>query len=140
MRTEARQPTAESPVPAAGPGGDVEVLRRAWPDVLQTLSKIKRSTWALVEPNAQVGQFDGHVLTLAFTTSGLAGAFGRADHSENLRQAIHKTVGIDCQINAVSGGASSSASSEPNPKAPASRETPATPKAPAGRETPGDVR
>ena len=135
VRTETRQPTAESPVPAAGPGGDVEVLRRAWPDVLQTLSKIKRSTWALVEPNAQVGQFDGHVLTLAFTTSGLAGAFGRADHSENLRQAIHKTVGIDCQINAVSGGASSSASSEPNPKAPGSRETSATPKAPVGRET-----
>jgi DNA polymerase-3 subunit gamma/tau len=135
-RTEARQPAAESQVPASGPGGDVEVLRRAWPDILQTLTKIKRSTWALVEPNAQVGQFDGQVLTLAFTTSGLAGAFGRADHSENLRQAIHKTIGIDCQINAVSGGASSSASSEPNPKAPVSRETPATPNASAGRETP----
>ncbi|MDR6506149.1 DNA polymerase III subunit gamma and tau [Arthrobacter oryzae] len=135
-RTEARQPAAESQVPASGPGGDVEVLRRAWPDILQTLTKIKRSTWALVEPNAQVGQFDGQVLTLAFTTSGLAGAFGRADHSENLRQAIHKTIGIDCQINAVSGGASSSASSEPNPKAPVSRETPATPKAPVSRETP----
>jgi DNA polymerase-3 subunit gamma/tau len=116
-------PAAPGPAPA---GADVEVLRRAWPEILQTLSKIKRSTWALVEPNAQVGQFDGQVLTLAFTTTGLAGAFGRADHSENLRQAIHKTVGIDCQINAVSGGNSSSASSEPNPKAPASREIPAT--------------
>jgi DNA polymerase-3 subunit gamma/tau len=93
----------------------VEVLRRAWPEVLQTLTRIKRSTWALVEPNAQVGQFDGQVLTLVFTTSGLAGAFGRADHSENLRQAIHKTIGIDCQITAVAG-AGSSASSEPNPK------------------------
>ncbi|TLM82209.1 DNA polymerase III subunit gamma and tau [Pseudarthrobacter sp. NamE2] len=105
---------------AAPPGmGDVEVLRRAWPDVLQTLARIKRSTWALVEPNAQVASFDGTVLTLSFTTPGLAGAFGRADHSENLRQAVHKTVGIDCQINAVAGGASQS-SSEPNPKAPAS--------------------
>lgn len=112
----------------AGPAasGDVEVLRRAWPEVLQTLSKIKRSTWALVEPNAQVAAFDGQVLTLAFTTTGLAGAFGRADHSENLRQAIHKTVGIDCQITASAGGSNSSASSEPNPKAPASRETPAS--------------
>lgn len=118
----------------AGPAatGDVEVLRRAWPEVLQTLSKIKRSTWALVEPNAQVGAFDGQVLTLSFATTGLAGAFGRADHSENLRQAIHKTVGIDCQITAVAGGASgagrpnSPASSEPNPKAPVSRETPAS--------------
>ena len=110
----------------AGSGPDVEVLRRAWPEILQTLTKIKRSTWALVEPNAQVGHFEDHVLTLAFTTSGLAGAFGRADHSENLRQAIHKTIGIECQINAVAGGSNSAASSEPNPKAPVSRDVPAT--------------
>lgn len=110
----------------AGAGADVEVLRRAWPEILQTLTKIKRSTWALVEPNAQVGQFDGQVLTLVFTTSGLAGAFGRADHSENLRQAIHKTIGIDCQITAVAAGSSGPASSEPNPKAPTSRDVPAT--------------
>ncbi|MFJ6537808.1 DNA polymerase III subunit gamma and tau [Paenarthrobacter sp. NPDC091711] len=118
----APQPAAH--VPVSGGSGDVEALRRAWPDVLQTLTKIKRSTWALVEPNAQVAQFDGQVLTLAFTTGGLAGAFGRADHSENLRQAIHKTIGIDCQIVAIAGG-NSSASSEPNPKAPTSRESPA---------------
>jgi DNA polymerase-3 subunit gamma/tau len=123
----AAQATAASATPApAGPAGtgNVEVLRRAWPEVLQTLSKIKRSTWALVEPNAQVSAFDGQVLTLAFTTNGLAVAFGRADHSENLRQAIHKTVGIDCQITAVAGGANSAASSEPNPKAPVSPPTP----------------
>ncbi|CAI3791945.1 DNA polymerase III subunit gamma and tau [Pseudarthrobacter sp. MM222] len=112
--------------PAAGTGADVEVLRRAWPEILQTLTKIKRSTWALVEPNAQVGQFEGQVLTLAFTTSGLAGAFGRADHADNLRQAIHKTIGIDCQIHAIAAGSNSSASSEPNPKAPASPDVPAT--------------
>ncbi|GAA3403878.1 DNA polymerase III subunit gamma and tau [Pseudarthrobacter polychromogenes] len=110
---------------AAGPMGDVEVLRRAWPDVLRTLSKIKRSTWALVEPNAQVAAFDGHLLTLAFTTPGLAGAFGRADHSENLRQAIHKTVGIDCQITASAGGGAQ-ASSDPDPKVPATRVAQAT--------------
>lgn len=123
---QAETPSAP-PAPAAAPGpmGDVEVLRRAWPDVLQTLSKIKRSTWALVEPNAQVAAFDGHSLTLAFTTSGLAGAFGRADHSENLRQAIHKTVGIDCQITASAGGGTQ-ASSDPNPKVPASRVAAAT--------------
>jgi DNA polymerase-3 subunit gamma/tau len=79
-----------------------------------------------VEPNAQVGQFEGQVLTLAFTTSGLAGAFGRADHADNLRQAIHKTIGIDCQIQAIAAGSNSSASSEPNPKAPASPDVPAT--------------
>ena len=126
------EPAAAAPGPASapgavsGPGADVEVLRRAWPEILQSLTKIKRSTWALVEPNAQVGHFEDHVLTLAFTTPGLAGAFGRADHADNLRQAIHKTIGIDCQIRAVAGGGNSPASSEPNPKAPVSRETPAT--------------
>ncbi|MFF1828435.1 DNA polymerase III subunit gamma and tau [Paenarthrobacter sp. NPDC058040] len=133
---QAVAPAAQATAPAGA--GDVEALRRAWPEVLQTLTKIKRSTWALVEPNAQVAQFDGQVLTLAFTTGGLAGAFGRADHSENLRQAIHKTIGIDCQIVAVAGG-NSSASSEPNPKAPTSREIPASPAptpAPAPAPTP----
>nr|WP_311381113.1 DNA polymerase III subunit gamma and tau [Arthrobacter sp. ISL-85] len=136
QRPEAQAPSHQAPAPhrevpgvsapATPPAmGDVEVLRRAWPDVLQALSKIKRSTWALVEPNAQVHTFDGNVLTLSFTTSGLAGAFGRADHSDNLRQAIHRTVGIDCQIQAVAGGASH-ASSEPNPKVPASPVVPAT--------------
>ena len=133
--TSAPAPAQNQPAPAAPPaaraaaigsGPDVEVLRRAWPEILQTLTKIKRSTWALVEPNAQVGHFEDHVLTLAFTTSGLAGAFGRADHSENLRQAIHKTIGIECQINAVASGSNSAASSEPNPKAPVSRDVPAT--------------
>ncbi|GAA4048781.1 hypothetical protein GCM10023063_40370 [Arthrobacter methylotrophus] len=103
--------------PATG-GPDVEVIRRAWPEILQTLTKIKRSSWALVGANAQVAQFDGQLLTLAFSTDGLASAFSRADHAENLRQAIHKTIGIDCQIISVVGG-NSSGSSEPNPKAPA---------------------
>ncbi|HEX9228963.1 MAG TPA: DNA polymerase III subunit gamma and tau [Arthrobacter sp.] len=117
---------ATAPVAGSGSGPDVEVLRRAWPEILQTLTKIKRSTWALVEPNAQVGHFEDHVLTLSFTTSGLAGAFGRADHSENLRQAIHKTIGIECQINAVASGSNSAASSDPNPKVSVSRDVPAT--------------
>ncbi|WP_142030111.1 DNA polymerase III subunit gamma and tau [Arthrobacter sp. SLBN-112] len=122
----AQQEAPARSTPAVPPAmGDVEVLRRAWPDVLQALSKIKRSTWALVEPNAQVSAFDGSVVTLSFTTQGLAGAFGRADHSDNLRQAIQKTVGIDSQINAVAGGATQ-ASSEPNPKVPASPVVPAT--------------
>lgn len=130
---------APSPAPgsAAGPGADVEVLRRAWPEILQTLTKIKRSTWALVEPNAQVGHFEDHVLTLAFTTTGLAGAFGRADHAENLRQAIHKTIGIDCQIRAVAGSSNSPASSEPNPKAPPA--SPETPASSASQATSADV-
>ncbi len=128
-------PATQAPAPAqaarpATGGADVEVIRRAWPEILQTLTKIKRSSWALVGANAQVAQFDGQLLTLAFSTDGLASAFGRADHAENLRQAIHKTIGIDCQITSVVGG-NSSGSSEPNPKAPADPARPAAPGASA---------
>ncbi|MGG5174481.1 DNA polymerase III subunit gamma and tau [Pseudarthrobacter sp. J1763] len=124
------QPPAQAPAQApassqAGGSGQVEMMRRAWPEVLDTLSKIKRSTWALVAPNAQVGGFDGEVLQLAFTTSGLAGAFSRGDHSENLRRAISQVVGVDCQITPIAGATNGGSSSEPNPKAPASREAPA---------------
>ncbi|MCX2749542.1 DNA polymerase III subunit gamma and tau [Arthrobacter sp. MI7-26] len=115
---------ALAPRPSTG-GADVEVIRRAWPEILQTLTKIKRSSWALVGANAQVAQFDGQLLTLAFSTDGLASAFNRADHAENLRQAIHKTIGIDCQITSVVGG-NSSGSSEPDPKAPADPAPPVT--------------
>lgn len=113
----AQSPVSAQPSPPAPGGADVEVIRRAWPEILQTLTKIKRSSWALVGANAQVAQFDGQQLILAFSTEGLASAFSRADHGENLRQAIHKTIGIDCQITSVVGN--SSGSSEPNPKAPA---------------------
>ncbi|GAA5194753.1 hypothetical protein GCM10023346_22920 [Arthrobacter gyeryongensis] len=114
----AQPPAPAQPSRPATAGADVEVIRRAWPEILQTLTKIKRSSWALVGANAQVAQFDGQLLTLAFSTDGLASAFSRADHAENLRQAIHKTIGIDCQITSIVGG-NSSGSSEPNPKAPA---------------------
>lgn len=124
-QTQAPAPTpAQAPRPATG-GADVEIIRRAWPEILQTLTKIKRSSWALIGANAQVAQFDGQLLTLAFSTDGLASAFSRADHAENLRQAIHKTIGIDCQITSVVGG-NSSGSSEPNPKAPADPAPPVT--------------
>ncbi len=117
------QPPA-APAPAPTGSADVEVVRRAWQDILQTLSKIKRSSWALVGANAQVARFDGQTLVLSFSTDGLATAFSRADHAENLRQAIHKTIGIDCQITAIAGS-NSSGSSAPNPKAPANPEAPA---------------
>ncbi|HSU71045.1 MAG TPA: DNA polymerase III subunit gamma and tau, partial [Micrococcaceae bacterium] len=110
----------------------VEVLRRAWPEILENLAKVKRSSWALVAPNATPQSFDGDFLQLAFSTEGLAGAFSRGDHADNLRSAINKTLGISCRVNPVVGGSSAASSSaEPRPKAPADRTGAGTP-APAG--------
>ncbi|MDJ0354878.1 DNA polymerase III subunit gamma and tau [Paenarthrobacter sp. PH39-S1] len=111
--------------PASGATG-VEVLRRAWPEILDNLTTVKRSSWALVAPNATPQSFDGETLQLAFRTAGLAGAFSRGDHSDNLRAAINKTLGMNCRINAVAEQFSAAgSSSEPDPKASTSREFPA---------------
>jgi DNA polymerase III subunit gamma/tau len=111
------QAPSQSPAPPAAGGGNVEVIRRAWPEILDNLTKIKRSSWALIGPNATPQAFDGKTLLLGFNTAGLAGAFSRGEHSDNLRQAIHVTLGITCTITPVAGDAPV-ASSEPNPKAP----------------------
>ncbi|ASN50905.1 DNA polymerase III subunit gamma and tau [Sinomonas sp. R1AF57] len=122
-----------------GGAGSVEMVRRAWPEILDALAKVKRSTWALVGPNASVAGYDGRTLALAFGTSGLASAFTRGDHSENLRKAIQDVIGVDCQIDAVTGGngpgTAPTAGGDQRPKAPADP-PPGTSVPEPGRPTP----
>ena len=139
--------------PAPQGGGDVEALRRAWPQILDRLGKIKRSTWALVAPNATVARLDGDAVILSFSTSGLAGAFGRGDHKTHLQAAVKDVLGLDCRVEAVAGDSSApppsfqasrpSAPEEPSAPSPAAstsvEEPPGwgdSPKASASRENP----
>ncbi|MEZ2373138.1 DNA polymerase III subunit gamma and tau [Arthrobacter sp. RCC_34] len=146
-------PPATQQQPAAQSAGDVEALRRAWPQILDRLGKIKRSTWALVAPNATVARLDGDAVILSFSTNGLAGAFGRGDHKTHLQTAVKDVLGLDCRVEAVAGDAAApppsfqtappSAPEEPaapSPAAaPASAEEPPgwgdSPKAPASQES-----
>ncbi|BCT74715.1 hypothetical protein SCMU_05570 [Sinomonas cyclohexanicum] len=88
-------------------------------------------------PNASVAGFDGRTLALAFGTSGLAAAFTRGDHSQNLNKAIQTVLGVDCQIDAVTGGngpgVAPTAGGDHRPKAPADPRpgTPVPEKAPS---------
>ncbi|MGY3567234.1 DNA polymerase III subunit gamma and tau [Sinomonas sp. RB5] len=121
--SEAEPESRQTPEAQHGGAGSVEMFRRAWPDILDALAKVKRSTWALVGPNASVAGFDGRTLALAFGTSGLASAFTRGDHSANLHTAIKTVLGVDCQIDAVTGGngpgTPATAGGGQRPKAPA---------------------
>ncbi|MGT2463109.1 DNA polymerase III subunit gamma and tau [Sinomonas atrocyanea] len=121
--SEAEPEPRQTPEAQHGGAGSVEMFRRAWPDILDALAKVKRSTWALVGPNASVAGFDGRTLALAFGTSGLASAFTRGDHSANLHTAIKTVLGVDCQIDAVTGGngpgTPATAGGGQRPKAPA---------------------
>lgn len=119
---------------AEGSGEKVDVIRRAWPEILDQLNKIRKITWILVAPNAQPKNFDGSTLTLVFDTQGRAEQFSRSGYEDNLREAIHKVLGIDCRI---TGTYDSSAAGEPDPKA-SSRPAPAASTTDGGWGTPPD--
>lgn len=136
--TAGGQPTtaANNPANNTGDSADgIEMIRRAWPDILDQLSKIKRSSWALIAPNSTPQSFGGGALTLSFSTDGLASAFSRGEHAENLRSAIKATLGLDCQVSGTGGSApaasNSTASSAPNPKGLSTPAEPAQLSAPA---------
>ncbi|MCC3298769.1 DNA polymerase III subunit gamma and tau [Arthrobacter caoxuetaonis] len=128
-------PAGQGGAPVAG-GGQVEMIRRAWPEIMDALTSIRRATWLNVSKNASPRAFDGKVLELAFSNPGAATNFNRPDHLENLRRAIHQVLGVDCQVNAVHD--SSASAGEPGPKAgsrqTAPAQTPAAAPAPAGAQ------
>ncbi len=112
---------AEAPS-APGGSGQIEMVRRAWPEIMDELAKIKRITWLNVNVDAKPRSMEGNKLILAFTTPGNAIAFQRGPHMDNVRQAIQKVLGLDCMIEAILDGPGRG---ESDPKVPASRPTPA---------------
>ncbi|MDQ4502940.1 DNA polymerase III subunit gamma and tau [Sinomonas sp. ASV322] len=129
---------------AGGGTGSVEMFRRAWPEILEKLTSIKRLTWILVSQNATIAGFDGRTLTLAFANSGSAGSFTRGDHSDNVRRAVQQVLGVDVQIDATTGGngptPAAARGAEPGPKAPAEPpQSPRTPENSAGAPAPEPI-
>nr|WP_081744745.1 DNA polymerase III subunit gamma and tau [Arthrobacter sp. H14] len=118
---EAAAAGASQSVEASGGGsGSVEMVRRAWPEIMDELSGIRKVSWMMVNDYASVKSFDGSVLELGFDSPGRAAGFNRQDHLDNLSRAINKVLGINCAINPVHD---SPGAGDPNPKA-FSRPTP----------------
>lgn len=121
----ARAPEPEAPPAAvssaaAPPAAEAEMVRRRWPEVLQTLRGLKMASWALVSQNAQVASIEAGVVRLAFTTPQLAQTFRTGPHAEHVRRALHETLGLDVRVEPVlapSGG-------EPAPRATGAPGTP----------------
>ncbi len=122
---------AQAPGQAApsGGGGQIEMIRRAWPEIMDALTSIRRATWLNVSKNSSPRSFDGKVLELAFSNPGAATNFNRPDHLENLRKAIHQVLALDCQINPIHD--SSASAGESGPKADSRRAPASAPAAPA---------
>jgi DNA polymerase-3 subunit gamma/tau len=105
---------APTPAPAAASGPDTEMLRRRWPEVLETLGRLKKATWVLVSQNALVADLDATTLRLSFTAPGLATAFRGGTHADVVKQAVRETLGFDVRVESVLAepGAGSPASAD----------------------------
>ncbi|WP_324650356.1 DNA polymerase III subunit gamma and tau [Georgenia sp. H159] len=102
VRPRSQEPAASPSRPTSpAPSADADLIRRRWSEVLATLAQFKRSTWALVSQNAQVGEVSGGVLHLAFATSGLAHTFRNGAHVEPLQRALLETLGVQLRIEPV---------------------------------------
>ncbi|WP_336708662.1 DNA polymerase III subunit gamma and tau [Oerskovia sp. USHLN155] len=90
-----------APAAPAGPSAtstDTAALTLRWPEVLETLSTIKRLTWMLVRDNAEVAELTESTLVLSFSNGGAAGSFRNGNNSAALQEAVHKTLGFQVRI------------------------------------------
>ncbi len=101
-------------------GHDTEMLRRRWPEVLETIKGLRRVTWILVGQNAQVHDLDASVLRLSFPSAGMVDRF--RDHADVVARAVRETLGFDVHVQAVL--ADTPAGSDVVPGGPAAPATP----------------
>jgi DNA polymerase III subunit gamma/tau len=115
-------PAASAPTPGKG-GPDTEMIRRRWPEVLETIKGLRRVTWALVDPrNAQVAELDATTLRLSFDTAALATTFRNGAHADVVARAVRETLGFDVRVEGilteqVGGGASGRPTAQQGPSA-----------------------
>lgn len=91
-------PIQAAPEPSAGGASTTDMLRRRWPEVLDTLSRLRKATWALVSQNAQVAELTDSTLRLTFASAGLATAFRTGPGAELVQRAIRETLGFDVRV------------------------------------------
>ncbi|GEL99079.1 DNA polymerase III subunit gamma and tau [Cellulomonas terrae] len=118
VSTPAVQPAAAPPAARATGGPDTEVLRRRWPEVLETVKGLRRVTWALIDPrNAQVAELDATTLKVAFDNPALATTFRNGAHADVVARAVRETLGFDVRVEGILAEQATSAPA-PAPAAP----------------------
>ncbi len=108
---------ASADAASSGSTSGIEMIRRAWPEILGALRNIRMVSWVIVNQNVVPQTFDGQELRVGLPSSGLIATFRDSGHLENLQHAINTVLGISVQIHPADGEAPK-ASAEPNPKVP----------------------
>ena len=108
----------------------LDVLRQAWPSVIEAVRAKSRVPWMLVR-NASVASFDEGVLTLRFPRQGDVKGFQGTKYEDVLKQVLNAMFGINVVIRAVTGGGDApSPARRPGP-GPGPSASPASPASPA---------
>jgi len=90
--------------PAAPRGAvTVDVLRQAWPAVIESIRSKSRVAWIVIR-NASVASFDEGVLTLRFPRQGDVKGFQGTKYEDLLKQELNTTFGVNAVIRAITGG------------------------------------
>ena len=154
------QPTEQR---AAQQPSQVEMARRAWPEVLEFLKNESRLIWMTVNGNAQVVGFDGKLLTIGFDNDGARNTVQMRGGANLLSAGFNHVLGIQPELDLISGtsdGGSPKGSSRParqqpqparqRPQAPPEQppaaqqqrptQTPAQPASPVARQNAADTR
>ncbi|MEV4900015.1 DNA polymerase III subunit gamma and tau [Citricoccus sp. NPDC055426] len=123
---EATRPEPAPPAgsPQGGGASQVEMIRRAWPEILAYLEEHSRLVWMLVSQNASVAGFDGQLLTIGFSGDGPRDTVQRRGGDQVIAAAVHSVLGIQPQLDLITGG--SAPAGGPGPKA-EGRPSPAAP-------------
>ncbi|GAA3286990.1 hypothetical protein GCM10020260_22720 [Nesterenkonia halobia] len=134
-----RTPEPAPEQPAQESDSRVEMMRRAWPDIVQALAPQSRLLWMLIKDNASVAGFDGRTLTLQFINDGARSTFANRRGDQALNAAIQQVLGMQVSFDLITGGAPPAAGSSPKgPSRPTPASAPAsdvsTSAAPAGAE------
>ncbi|MGH3278129.1 MAG: DNA polymerase III subunit gamma and tau [Trebonia sp.] len=97
--------TSGIPAVRAAPGGTVtvDVLRQAWPTVIEAI-RAKGRVASIVVGNASVASFDEGVLTLRFPRQGDVKGFQGSRYEDLLKQTLNAMFGINVVVRAVTGG------------------------------------
>ena len=123
-----QQPPTAPQQPAAKPAvqpSQVEMVRRAWPEVLEFLKTESRLIWMTVNGNAQVVGYDGKLLTIGFDNDGARTTVQQRGGEKLLAAGFQHVLGIQPELDLISG-----TSDGGSPKAPS---RPARPQPPQAR-------
>ncbi|MDR1834002.1 MAG: hypothetical protein LBQ92_05045, partial [Propionibacteriaceae bacterium] len=92
---------AEAPKPAAKGAPSVADLRRAWPQVLESVKEMRRVTWMILSQNAQVLGIQESTVTLGVKPGARERFVADSEHQKNLEAALRQVLGVALRVEAI---------------------------------------